>query len=75
MQGGQCYNCGHFQGGNTCAAFPHGIPKVILTGENDHSQEFEGDRGLRFISIEDNLKMNKAGLAELDGVLAKYRSK
>lgn len=31
-----------------CAAFPEGIPKAIWQGENDHTQAYLGDNGIRF---------------------------
>lgn len=35
-------------GGRTCAAFPQGIPYAIWSGENDHTESFAGDQGMRF---------------------------
>lgn len=32
----------------TCSAFPNGIPKEILTGDNDHKEPVRGDNGILF---------------------------
>lgn len=47
----QCNNCIHLRQHTsklTCDAFPNGIPAIILKGEFDHTNEFEGDNGIRF---------------------------
>lgn len=44
----QCLTCVHLREGNTCDAFPSGIPLDIWTGEFDHTQEHEGDKGVRY---------------------------
>lgn len=47
---GACKRCRDGHGdveGFTCAAFPDGIPKEILTGEHDHSEPYQGDKGVR----------------------------
>jgi hypothetical protein len=46
----QCLNCEHFDTsrGVACKAFPGGIPEPIRLGDFDHSDEFEGDNGVRF---------------------------
>ena len=31
-----------------CEAFPDGIPQDILGAENDHTEAFRGDHGVRF---------------------------
>ncbi len=49
----QCYDCYHFTGDNKCEAFPGGIPRPIHTGEHDHTEEFKGDNGIRFKSLEE----------------------
>jgi hypothetical protein len=36
-----------------CAAFPDGIPEAITMSEADHREPFEGDRGIRFETIDD----------------------
>lgn len=50
-----CLVCKHFglslwlaTGKETCAAFPVLIPEEIWNGENDHTKEYPGDRGVRF---------------------------
>lgn len=32
-----------------CEAFPLGIPRVILEGENQHLEPFPGDHGLQYL--------------------------
>lgn len=45
-----CWFCAHkfptFK--HVCAAFPNGIPAEIWHGENDHSEPYPGDGGIRF---------------------------
>lgn len=60
-----CRDCIHYQGMKerlstmtddfdfVCVAFPAGIPQEILSGEFDHSEEYEGDKGLRFTPVVD----------------------
>jgi hypothetical protein len=38
----RCKNYRRFQGG--CLAFPNGIPDVIVSGENQHSQPLKNQR-------------------------------
>ena len=38
----RCKNYRRFKGG--CLAFPNGIPDVIISGENKHSQPLKGQR-------------------------------
>jgi hypothetical protein len=51
----QCATCVHFHAenmkGETCNAFPNGIPEVIYLGEHDHRLPFEGDNGIRYTQI------------------------
>ena len=47
----QCYLCKHRikeKGAPRCAAFPDGIPQVIIGGDHDHTEEYPGDKGIRF---------------------------
>lgn len=37
----------------TCMAFPDGIPEEIISGNFDHTAEYDGDRGLRYIKDPD----------------------
>ena len=48
MQSDQCVMCAHYTGTLTCTAFPEGIPEAIVTGEHDHSEPYEGDKGIRW---------------------------
>jgi hypothetical protein len=48
-----CAECKHLQPNRPgvpihCAAFPAGIPDVILDGDFDHRQPYEGDNGVRY---------------------------
>lgn len=53
-----CMNCVHFnfenETGNTCTAFPAGIPSRILNNQADHRREYAGDNGIRFEPIDPN---------------------
>lgn len=51
----KCYFCKHHLEGKTCKAFPNGIPDVIWTNEVEHTKPYEGDNGIRFEKIEDNI--------------------
>ena len=44
----QCILCRHYLGEGTCRAFLDGIPDEILSGEFDHTQPHEGDKGIQF---------------------------
>jgi hypothetical protein len=51
-----CDNCRHlhygdksnWRKGETCAAFPEGIPIEIWNGEHSHRTPYPGDRGIQF---------------------------
>ncbi len=43
-----CYGCAHHFGDRMCEAFPGGIPDKIMSGEDDHTQPFPGDHGIRY---------------------------
>jgi hypothetical protein len=53
----QCHTCKHFRGYDvnldkvTCEAFPGGIPYEIQSGF-DHTEPFEGDKGIRWEQAE-----------------------
>lgn len=50
---GICKDCKHVhEGGETCEAFPDGIPIVIQTGEFDHHEHYPGDDGVTFEEAE-----------------------
>lgn len=47
----QCFDCVHLEEGKRpmrCAAFPDGIPEVILLNKHDHRKPYPGDHGIRF---------------------------
>lgn len=51
-----CMRCAHLHRDpaatkNTCAAFPEGIPLVILRGEKRHTRAYPGDHGIRFTPL------------------------
>jgi hypothetical protein len=51
-----CLLCRHFDAENrlteTCAAFPDGIPEIILAGRHNHQTPYPGDHGIQFERIE-----------------------
>ena len=47
----QCLSCKHFKPNgmeSLCAAYPQGIPDVILFNEVDHREPWPDDQGLRW---------------------------
>lgn len=44
----QCLLCKHDTMDGACAAFPEGIPLVILTNEHDHRKAYDNDKGILF---------------------------
>jgi hypothetical protein len=49
VEGGICDRCVHYKVLTvSCAAFPKGIPSVILLGKFIHTEPYPGDRGIRF---------------------------
>ena len=50
-----CARCRHLdrarKGAPTCAAFPSGIPMMILTNRHDHRKPYPGDHGIRFAPL------------------------
>jgi hypothetical protein len=52
-----CMGCQHLTKdggwGYRCSAFPAGIPGEIMESRVDHREPVDGDRGIRFIPIED----------------------
>ena len=49
-----CMKCKFFTLKKTCLAYPKEIPKKIWEGENDHTEKYRGDKGIRYEPIEDN---------------------
>lgn len=53
-----CFECKHFrrfEGG--CDAFPDGIPDVITSGENEHSEPIPGQTNKIVFEPEENLDL------------------
>lgn len=48
----QCARCVFYVSNATCAAYPNGIPDVILTNQHDHKKAYPNDNGIRFKRIE-----------------------
>ena len=47
-QSSQCMECKHYTGAHLCAAYPDGIPVVIMTGEVAHDKPYKNDGGIQF---------------------------
>lgn len=45
---GICHRCVHRETTFTCAAFPDGIPSLILAGRINHIEPIEGDHGIQY---------------------------
>lgn len=48
-----CRKCRHFlvaEPGNTCRAYPDGVPDIFMDGRQEHRQPYEGDNGIQFES-------------------------
>jgi len=43
-----CIKCKHKTARRLCKAFPNGIPDAIYFEYFDHTEPFEGDKGIRF---------------------------
>jgi hypothetical protein len=55
INNGICNHCKHINDdGQTCKAFPNGIPSDILTGKFDHKQPYESDNNIQYESVERN---------------------
>lgn len=48
VETGQCATCRFRADGQTCRAFPRGIPHEIFTGKRDHTKPYPGDRGFLY---------------------------
>lgn len=58
-----CSFCKHYKGEkhddvHTCAAFPHGIPKMIYRGGYDHRLPYPQDRGFQFEMFDSVSELN-----------------
>jgi len=62
MVGGipECLKCKHYNtsdlNGNTCTAYPDGIPVEIMSDMIDHREPYPGDNGIQFEPIADTKK-------------------
>lgn len=43
-----CPLCSHYRENDCCDAFPEGIPKKVLEGEQKHEEPIRGDNGITF---------------------------
>jgi hypothetical protein len=47
-----CSTCTRFnRAALTCAAFPDGIPTLIIMGADDHREPYPGDHGLQYTNV------------------------
>ena len=46
-----CVECKHRITGLTCAAYPGGIPQMILIGAEQHRTPLPGDHGIQFEQV------------------------
>ena len=49
----QCASCKNYIDDMRCEAYQVSIPYVILTGEHDHAEPYEGDNGIQFEPIDE----------------------
>lgn len=63
-----CYQCRHFQGNATCAAFPVSIPFEIWEGRHQHREPYPGDGGLRFAFKLPNLTPEDLEIKDRDSI-------
>lgn len=55
MRTDECGRCLRYRGELRCDAFPRNIPEVILTGQKSHTVSYEGDQGILFSPIPNEL--------------------
>ncbi len=54
LDDGKCALCKHVHdSGQSCDAFPDGIPSEILHGRFDHTKPYPGDKGIQFEPIKE----------------------
>ncbi len=53
-----CQKCAFFMMNKSCLAFDE-IPDIIWTGENPHTSEYTGDKGIIFSDITEKEKINE----------------
>ena len=50
--GYQCEDCERYLAGQTCEAFPDGIPQIVYSGEFVHNKPYDGDNGMLYVKID-----------------------